>query len=1071
MNKKFRLLLGALLPMAAAAQVADHTAYNITQDRVLYTIGYAHLDTEWNWDYPETINTSIRNTMTQNFHLFEKYPAYVFNFTGSRRYQMMKEYYPELFKRVVEYVKAGRWKISGSSVDEAEVNMSSSESLVRQVLYGNHYFQKEFGTMSQDYMLPDCFGFLANTPTIWNYCGLKGFSTQKLTWGSAVGIPFNVGVWNGPDGKGIIAALNATSYNGSVVPRLDEDSAWDARLKEDQAKYGISFDYRYYGVGDQGGAPRERDIKNAVNSLPQAGSKFKVALTSSDQMYKDVTPDIRAKLPVYTGDLLLTQHSAGSLTSQSFIKRMNRKNELLAKAAEEMAVMANWTGGADYPETKLTNAWNLVLGSQDHDILPGTASPKAFEYAWNDEFIAANGFAEVLKHSVERVAGQMDTKGQGRSLVVYNPVATDREDVVTAEMNYTTVPAGLQVYDAKGKPVETQIIGKTDSSVKFIFLARVPSVGVAVFDVRETAKPETAKDLTVTDNTLENAYYKVTLNANGDLASVYDKKANKELLAKPATLEFQHENPRDWPAWNMDWTDRQKPPIGTMDEQPSIRIVEQGPVRVTLEVKRQGQNSKITQEISLSAGDAGKTVSVSNTIDWQSKAVSLKAAFPLTVSDSNATYDLGAGAIQRSNNNPVKYEVPAKHWFDITDKGGQYGVSILNDCKYGSDKPSDNEVRLTLMYTPEADRGFRYQNTQDWGVHQVKYGIYGHKGNWAAGLTPWQGEFFNEPMLAFETPKHEGTAKSLSLLTNTNPGVGVMAIKKMEDGDYYVIRVKELLGKDQKGLKIGFPANIEEAYEVNGQEQRIGDAHIEKNQVSFDLSHYTIKSFAVKLAPKAAKEVHQQPVTLAYDQDVMSNDDNRDDGNFSRGANLPAEMVPDTITSEDVHFVIGSREDEANNAVNCKGQTIDLPQGDYTRLYILAAAAIDAHTEFKVDEQTYPLDIQRWTGFVGQFYARQFALDGVTVTSINAPFSKQSDIAWFASHTHQRYQSENRAYEYGYLYKYQLNIPKGAKQITLPKSMFIKIIAMTVTDEPGDNTTPLQPLYDDFKGSPAETLR
>ena len=1068
------LLLGSLLPIASFAQQADHTAYNLSKDRVLYTIGYSHLDTEWNWDYPETINTSIENIMTQNFHLFEKYPDYVYNFTGSRRYQMMKEYYPDLYKRVIDYVRQGRWKISGSSVDEAEVNISSSESLVRQVLYGNQFFKKEFGTASQDYMLPDCFGFLANTPSIWHYCGLLGFSTQKLTWGSAVGIPFNVGVWNGPDGKGIIAALNATSYNGGVVPRLDRDSAWDKRLEEDQTKYGIAFDYRYYGVGDQGGSPRERDVKNAVGSLPAADSKFKVVLTSSDQMYKDITPDMRQKLPVYTGDLLLTQHSAGSLTSQSFMKRINRKNELLAKSAEALAVMADWTGGAAYPQAKLTNAWNLVLGSQDHDILPGTASPKAFEYAWNDEFIAANGFAEVLKHSAERLARQMNTQGQGRSLVVYNPVAFDREDVVTAEMTFATAPTGIQVYDGKGRPLQTQVIDRQGNKLTFIFLARVPSVGLAVFDVRETGAAKAASALSVTDHTLENAYYKVTVDEKGDLVSVFDKKAGKELLARSAQLEFLHEAPRDWPAWNMDWSDRQKSPIGTMDEQPSIRIVEQGPVRVALEIKRQGQNSRITQRLSLSAGEAGKRVEIANTIDWQSKSVSLKAAFPLTVSNAKATYNLGVGTIQRGNNDSVKYEVPAKQWFDLTDQTGQYGVSILEDCKYGSDKPSDNELRLTLMYTPEANRGFRYQNTQDWGVHQFKYGIYGHKGDWAAGLSPWQGAFFNEPMLAFETPAHDGPAgKSLSFLTNANPGVGVMAVKKMEEGGYYLVRVNELLGKEQKDIVLGFAGNIEDAYEVDGQEQKIGAARFSQNRLTFDLTHYTIRSFAVKLAAagKPAGTINQQPVTLAYDQDVMSHDDNRGDGNFARGANIPAEMMPDTVTSEDVRFAIGSREDEANNAVVCKGQTIDLPGDNYTRLYILAAAAGDTHGDFVVDGKSYPLDIQGWTGYVGQFYNRQFALDGVTVTSIDAPYAKQGDIAWFSSHTHQGYQSENRAYQYGYLYKYQINIPKGAGHITLPRNMGIKVIAMTVTDEPGDNTWPLQPLYDDFKDSSGVPLR
>lgn len=257
MNCKFFLfVMCALLPALLQAQPESRReSYDISKEKVLYTIGYSHLDTEWNWDYPTTINTCIKNTMTENFYLFEKYPDYVFNFTGSRRYRMMKEYYPDLYEKVKYYINKGRWYVSGSSVDEGEVNVSSSESLIRQVLYGNKYFRDEFGVESADYMLPDCFGFLANLPTIWNHCGLLGFSTQKLTWHSAAGIPFNVGVWLGPDDKGIVAALNATSYNGGVKPRLDKNEYWNKRIKQVEGDYGISFDYRYYGVGDEGGAP------------------------------------------------------------------------------------------------------------------------------------------------------------------------------------------------------------------------------------------------------------------------------------------------------------------------------------------------------------------------------------------------------------------------------------------------------------------------------------------------------------------------------------------------------------------------------------------------------------------------------------------------------------------------------------------------------------------------------------------------------------------------------------------------------------------------------------------------
>lgn len=338
----------------------------------------------------------------------------------------MKEYYPESYKKVADYIKQNRWFISGSSVDEGEVNISSSESILRQVLYGNLFFRKEFGKESVDYMLPDCFGFVATLPSVLSHAGLLGFSTQKLTWRSANGVPFNVGIWEGPDGKNIIAALNATDYTGRVVSRLDKDSIWNVRLLDNLNKYGVLFDYRYYGVGDRGGAPRDEDVKNAIGSTNQPDSKFKVILSSSDQMYKDITPELRTKLPTYSGDLLLIEHSSGSMTSQSFMKRANRKNELLAKSSEQVASMADWLGGTAYPSEKINKSWNLVLGSQFHDILPGTSIPKAYEYAWNDEFIAANGFSEVLKNSISVISRGLDTKAEGKAIVVYKPVASPR---------------------------------------------------------------------------------------------------------------------------------------------------------------------------------------------------------------------------------------------------------------------------------------------------------------------------------------------------------------------------------------------------------------------------------------------------------------------------------------------------------------------------------------------------------------------------------------------------------------------------------------------------------------------
>ncbi|WP_010662994.1 alpha-mannosidase [Marinilabilia salmonicolor] len=1064
--KIFLLVIGALLPALLKAQPEGRReSYDISKEKVLYTIGYSHLDTEWNWDYPTTINTCIKNTMTENFYLFEKYPDYVFNFTGSRRYRMMKEYYPDLYEKVKYYINQGRWYVSGSSVDEGEVNVSSSESLIRQVLYGNKYFRDEFGVESADYMLPDCFGFLANLPTIWNHCGLLGFSTQKLTWHSAVGIPFNVGVWLGPDDKGIVAALNATSYVGGVVPRLDKDEYWKKRIDQVEENYGISFDYKYYGVGDEGGAPRENDVRNLEASIGNEDGDFKVVTTSSDQMYKDITPEIRKKLPSYKGDLMLIEHSAGSLTSQAYVKKMNRKNELLAKSAEQLACIADMTGSISYPFDKLNNAWDLVLGSQFHDILPGTSIPKAYEYAWNDEFIAANGFSNVLKSSVGAIADMMDTRTKGRSVVVYNPVSHNRQGLVEVEMEFDAIPEGVQVFNEKGEKVPTQVVGQSDNKLQLIFLANMPSVGVTVYDVRELkTSSEEKSSLSVTDYSLENEYYKVQLDTNGDILSVFDKKAKRELLEKPARLEFLYEEPDQWPAWNMDWNDRKNPPVGYMSEAPELKVLEDGPVRVAVEIKRQGRNSTITQIVSLSAGEAGKVVEVSNLVDWQARGVSLKASFPLSVKNKVATYNLGVGTIQRANNDSKKFEVPSKQWLDLTDENGEYGVSILEDCKYGSDKPSDNTLRLTLLYTPETHSWYPLQNSQDWGIHEFKYGIYGHKGDWRNGQTDWQGKYFNEPLWAFEVPKHKGTlGKNFSFVSVNKDEVGIMALKKMEEAnDYYLVRVNELTGADVTGAEISFPWIVADAYEVNGQEKRIGKADFRGEKLSFDLSHNTIRSFAVKLSsPVSATKETQEFVKLPFNHDVISFDVNRHDGNFAWRRSLPAELIPDFVESDGVRFEMGNKQDRKNNAVICKGQEVNLPEGKYKTLYLLAAANRDTETEFIVDGDRQPLKIQGWTGYVGQFYNREFAKDGVTVTGIENAYSKKDNIAWFASHRHKSYPSGNEAYQYCYLYKYEIRIPEGAKTVKLPDDENVKVLAMTVGDK-NSQVKPLQKFVEDF---------
>lgn len=1059
----------------AGAQPRERRAnYDLTKGRTLYTVGYAHLDTQWNWDYVTTIDEYLYNTLVDNFELFEKHPDYVFNFTGSRRYRMMKEYFPDLYAKMLDYIAAGRWYAVGSCVDEGEVNISSSESLLRQVLYGNDYYRKEFGKASVDYMLPDCFGFPATMPGVLAHAGLKGFSTQKLTWRAAVPIPFNVGIWQGPDGSGVIAALNSTKYSGRVEERLDTDSAWVARMDDNIRRHGIHFDYRYYGVGDRGGSPRPTDVEKAIGALHNKDSKINVLLTSSDQMYRDITPAVRRRLPRYEGDLLLIEHSAGSTTSQSFMKRLNRKNETLAKAAEQAAVIADWYGAAEYPFGKINGAWELILGNQMHDILPGTSIPRAYEYAWNDGFVAANNLSAVLVNSVAGIAGRLDTRVEGRPVVVYNPVAREREDLAEAVMQ---VPAGTKsviVRDAAGNVVPSQVIAREGDRLTFIFLCRLPSMGISVFGVSPSdAAERSTGTLSVTGNSLENEYYKVVIAPDGDIASVFDKKAGRELLASPAGLEFQRETPQEWPAWNMDWEDRKEPPFAKMDRNVFVRIIEQGPVRVALEISREGENSRVKQVVSLAAGEAGKRVTVDNRIDWQTRAASLKAAFPLAVSNPEASYSLSTAVVKRNNNHPNKFEVPSREWFDLTDGSGSYGVSILEDCRYGSDKPDDNTLRLTLMFTPKATETakwllYSYQETQDFGIHDVKYAIYGHEGDWAASGSPWQAKFLNQPLIAFEVEGRTGKSSGeISFASASTQQVDIMAFKKMEGGPYYIVRLNELYGKACPDVRVKFAAPVAEAFEVDGQEQRIGKASVKNGELVTGIGKFGIRTFAVRFADTARVGLPRQAaVKLDYNADIVSFDSARGDGSIgTTGYTLPAEMLPGKIVSEDIPFLINGMENGSDNATECRGQRITLPEGEYNRIYLLAMSESGSKAAFGVDGNVSELEIAPWHGFMGQHYSQSIIKDSLryTTVAIDNPRLRKDDIAWFASHHHSP--EANMTYQYCYLYKYCIEIEPGARELSLPDNPLIKIVAATVAYAP-ERAVPLTPLYDDFGDYP-----
>jgi alpha-mannosidase len=1060
----FRICLAALVPLLTLPTVAHaQERRDLTKGNTLYVVPYSHLDTQWRWAYPQVIREYIPSTLHDNFALLDKYPSYIFNFSGSRRYEMMREYYPADYERLKGYIRSGRWFPAGSSVDESDANVPSGESLIRHVLYGNNFFRKEFGIASDEFMLPDCFGFPYALPSLLAHCGVKGFSTQKLTWGSAVGVPFKVGVWVGPDGRSVVAALDPGAYAADVTEDLSENSSWLARIQSTGKLSGAYVDYHYYGTGDIGGAPTEESVKWVEKSMAGKGP-VKVISSKADEMFNTLTPEQISKLPKYQGELLLTEHSAGSITSQAYMKRWNRKNELLADAAEKASVGAMVMAGAQYPAKRLYDAWDLVLGSQMHDMLPGTSVPKAYEYCWNDELLALNQFAAVETDAVGSIAQMLDTRGEGIPIVVYNPLSIEREDVVEVSVSLGSIRRLPSLKDSAGNVVPFQILPSAPERPRLIFKAKVPALGFAVYHVRIEESRSYA--LLGPATALENKFLKVTLNEAGDIASIFDKKANREVLKSPSRLELQYHNPRAFPAWNMDWEDAKHPATEVVGGPAEIKKVENGPIRQAIEVTRTAQGSKFTQIIRLTAGS--DQVEVLNKIDWQTRERALKASFPLTTGNPLATYDLQLGAIQRGNNDEKKYEVPQHQWLDLTSPDGSYGAAILNDSKYGSDKPNDDTVRLTLLYTPGVRGGYEDQATQDFGRHEITYVIAPHQGNWEKGDVVWKARRLNQPLHAFIAPKHNGPlGSSFSMLSLTSDQVEVQALKKAEEGNEVIVRLRELTGSPAKGIQLRFAKPVISAREVDGQERTIGEAKVPNGVLETEVSAFSLRSFAVRFENVEPARNAGDMVSLQrpYDTDVASSDTDLTDGEFAASKALSAELFPQAIESDGLPFGFGRTEKGQKNAWTARGQTIQLPKG-FDRVHIIAAADADVNAEFKVGSEGVQKTIHSWDGFFGLWDNRLWARDpgpnfrnyGDWMSGLVPGFAKDAEVAWYASHNHTA--QGNTFYEYSYLYKYSFDLPEGAETFTLPNDPRIKVFSLTASKGSFDEVVPAHPLYD-----------
>ena len=1037
----------------------------------LYVVANAHLDTQWNWTIQETIREYVKNTLVYNFELMDKYPHYRMNFEGAFRYKLAKEYYPDLYEKLKGYIAEGRWNVAGSTWDAMDANVPSSEALMRQILYGNGFFEKEFGKKSTDIFLTDCFGFRYALPSIEAHMGLNGFSTQKLVWGSggpmyekdgSVSKPqeeewdspdrhprMDLGKWMGPDGNYIIGSFLQGDYTYNFEEHgldnpINTRERFLRRIDHNEKFTGTAVYSMLYGTGDYGGSCKESSAKMVNEAVLDNGNEnalFEVISASTDQLYNELTKEQIDALPVYDNELLIP-HGSGALTSHTINKRWNRKNELLADSAERAAVISAWLGSDEYPAERLLTAWQTFLWHQFHDDLPGTSIAAAYTFTYNDYVIALNMFASELQNAVGGVVRTMDTNVQGTPVVVYNPVSCTRNDVVSAEIDIKS--EYVRVFDAHGNEVPAQIT-VIDGKKIVKFAAKTAPVSCTVYDVREsdTVSP-IVSEISVKGNVLENQRYIVTIDENGDIASIIDKaNGNFELLKSPAQLEIGPDSSTNWPSWELVWTDSLKEPkiVGGKAE---IEVVDNGPAVVSLKVKRSFEGSEFEQIISLT--DGGQRVDVNNRVNWFCRESNLRAAFHLNVSNPKATFDLGLGAIESGNTDSYPYYQHVAHqWADLTAEDGSYGVSILNDCKYGMDKPTDDTLRLTLIHTPPVN--FMQESGQDWqdmGLNIFAYSICGHNG--FRDDTNKEAAELNQPMIPFTAQKHEGKGRELSFVSVSDDAVITRAVEKEEKGERIIVRIQETSGKGCENVKLTFAGKLTSVTETNGYEDEIGAVEFEENSFTVDLTKYAVKTFAITLeSADCGKKLCEKNVALPYNKKVTSYNSDRTAGEFADGISIPAELYEENVKAGGIRFTLASADE--NNAVVCDGQTIRVPSGS-EKLYILAASVNgDKTAQFSVGGKTVEIAVQDFKANVGSWDM---------ITNGAERLVKRDEIAVNYTHTHNA--EGDRLYLFAYLFKYEIDV-KGADSVSLPADSDIIIRAATAVNN-SDETAPLADLYD-----------
>ncbi|MFW5748308.1 MAG: alpha-mannosidase [Chloroflexota bacterium] len=784
------------------------TAAGGPQQVVVHAAGHAHIDTAWLWTLAQTRRKAARSFYSA-LHLMARFPAYHFTQSQPQLYEFIREDHPDLFARIRTAVASGRWEPIGGMWVEADCNITGAESLVRQFLIGRRYFREHFGAEAETPVtwLPDTFGFPATLPQIMHAAGIPYFFTTKLRWNEHNDFPYDSFWWEGLDGTRVLAHITPTpmqtwlrmaTYNAEANAQSLIET-WQ-RMKHKTAQRRALM---AYGWGDGGGGPTAEMLEDLA-ALKDFPGIPQVKQGRAFDFFHALEADSSAALPVWNGELYLETHQ-GTLTSQAWIKRANRKSEVLLHDAEYLATLARLHDpDFTYPQADLNDAWRLLLLNQFHDILPGSSIRAVYDDA-RQQFAALTARVSGLR---DEALDRVSRRTAGDWLVV-NTVDCARSGVITLAEPL----AANQHITYEGQPCVTQPDG-IDSGGTLVWLpGELPALGTV--SLRREAGAHAADDgaLIARPGHLENEALRVTFDADGRMTGVYDKRLGWDVLAPGAVgNQFQlfEDRPLRFDAWNIDPDYEAR--RWTVDAAESVTVVERGPVRATLRLVWRAMHSTITQYLSLYRG--GTTLVARTLVDWQERHMLLKVAFPVNVRADTATYHIQWGSVQRPTHrstpwDAARYEVAAHHWANLGHM--RRGVALLNDCKYAYDI-HEHVMRLTLLKSatypdPEADRG----------THEFTYALYPHPGDLGAVLAA--GYDLNYPLLVRAAA---GTDAAPGPLAYTEAGVTLETVKQAEDSSRIVLR---FLAADPAGdtttIRFGFP--VKAAWTVNLLEEALAE--------------------------------------------------------------------------------------------------------------------------------------------------------------------------------------------------------------------------------------------------------